>query len=142
MLYAMHYPRQVLRIWGIIPIEVRWIVGFYLIVDLFPVLSSIGGRVDNDAVAHSAHLGGLAFGYLYFHFQWRFERMFGGFKLFGDRSRRAISKGNLKLYEPPDNLDEHVDQILEKISQTGEASLTDQEREILKAASHRYKKRS
>lgn len=144
MLYAIHYPRQVIRIWGIIPIEVRWIVGFYLIVDLFPVLSSIGGRTDNDAVAHSAHLGGLAFGYLYFRFNWRFERMFGGFKLSsGDAaSRRAIAKGNLKLYQPPDNLDEQVDQILEKISQSGEVSLTDEEREVLKAASNRYKKRS
>jgi membrane associated rhomboid family serine protease len=144
MLYAIHYPRQVIRIWGIIPIEVRWIVGFYLIVDLFPVLSSIGGRVDNDAVAHSAHLGGLAFGYLYFKFQWRFERMFGSFRASseGRAARRAIAKGNLKLYQPPDNLDEEVDRILEKISQSGEASLTDEERETLKAASHRYKKRS
>jgi hypothetical protein len=117
-------------------------VGIYLIFDLFPVLSSIGGRIDNDDVAHSAHLGGLAFGYMYFQFQWRFERMFGGFNLSGGGSRKAISKGNLKLYQPPDNLDEQVDLILEKISQTGETSLTDQEREILKAASHRYKKRS
>jgi membrane associated rhomboid family serine protease len=144
MLYAIHYPRQVIRIWGIVPIEVRWIVGLYLIFDLFPVLSSIGGRVNYDNVAHSAHLGGLAFGYLYFRFQWRFERMFSGFKLASDEraARRRISRGNLKLYEPPDNLDERVDQILEKISQSGEASLTDEEREILKAASHRYKKRS
>jgi membrane associated rhomboid family serine protease len=144
MLYAIHYPRQVLRIWGIIPIEVRWIVGFYLIVDLFPVLSSIGGRINFDGVAHSAHLGGLAFGYLYFRFQWRFERMFAGFRLSSDEraARKRISRGSLKLYEPPDNLDERVDQILEKISQSGEASLTDEEREILKAASHRYKKRS
>jgi membrane associated rhomboid family serine protease len=144
MLYAIHYPRQVIRIWGIIPIEVRWIVGFYLIVDLFPVLSSIGGRVDNDAVAHSAHLGGLAFGYLYFKFQWRFERLFAGFRSSSEAraARRAIAKGNLKLYQPPDNLDDEVDRILEKISQSGEASLTDDERETLKAASHRYKKRS
>lgn len=144
MLYAIHYPRQVLRIWGIIPIEVRWIVGFYLIVDLFPVLSSIGGRVNYDDVAHSAHLGGLAFGYCYFRFQWRFERMFSGFKWSSeDRSaKKRIARGNLKLYEPPDNLDEHVDRILEKISVSGEASLTEEEREILKAASHRYKKRS
>jgi membrane associated rhomboid family serine protease len=141
MLYAIHFPRQILRIWGIFPIEVRWIVGLFIIVDLFPVLQSLGGRVNYDNVAHSAHLGGLAFGYLYFRFQWRFERLFAGLRLSDGSARRAISRGNLRLYEPPDNLDAQVDAILEKISQTGEGSLTDQEREILKAASHRYKKR-
>jgi membrane associated rhomboid family serine protease len=142
MLYAVHYPRQVVRIWGIIPIEVRWIVGLFIIIDLFPVLQSLGGRTNGyDNVAHSAHLGGLAFGYLYFRFQWRFERMFS-FRFPEGSSRRSVSRGNLRLYEPPDNLDAQVDAILEKISQTGEASLTDQERDILKAASNRYKKRT
>ena len=145
MLYAIHYPRQVIRIWGILPIEVCWIVGFYVIVDLFPVLRSIGGRMTGDNVAHAAHLGGLAFGYLYFRYQLRLERLFAGFRLPDFSShRRSASRGNLRLYEPPsaEDLDEKVDAILEKISQTGEASLTDQEREILKTASHRYKKRS
>ena len=144
MLYAVHYPRQIIRIWGIIPIEVRWIVGLFIIVDFFPVLQSLGGRMTGDNVAHSAHLGGVAFGYLYFKYQLRLERLFAGFKLPDFSSRRSASRGNLRLYEPPsaEDLDAKVDAILEKISQSGEASLTDQEREILKTASHRYKKRS
>ncbi len=144
MLYAAHYPRQILRIWGIIPIEARWIVAFFVVMDLFPILQSLGGRVSNDNVAHSAHLGGLAFGFLYFKFQWRFERLFSGFKFSSAEgaSRRRAARSNLRLYEPPENLDSQVDAILEKISQTGEASLTDEEREILKTASHRYKKRT
>ena len=144
MLYAVHYPRQIIRIWGIIPIEVRWIVGLFIIVDLFPVLQSLGGRMTGDNVAHSAHLGGVAFGYLYFKYRLRLEWLFGGFKLPDFSSRRSASRGNLRLYEPPsaEDLDAKVDAILEKISQSGEASLTDQEREILKTASHRYKKRS
>ena len=142
MLYAIHYPRQIIRIWGIIPIEVRWIVGIFIIVDLFPVLQSLGGRMTGDNVAHSAHLGGLAFGYLYFKFQLRFERLFSGFRLPDMSSKRSVSRGNLRLYEPPDNFDAAVDEILQKISKEGEASLSDQEREILKTASQRYKKRS
>ena len=142
MLYAIHYPRQVVRIWGIIPIEVRWIVGLFIIIDLFPVLRSLGGRVDQmDNVAHSAHLGGVMFAYLYFKLQWRFERLSLGFRLPEWFSRRA-PRGNLRLYEPPDKLDEQVDAILEKISHSGESSLTDQEREVLKAASNRYKRRT
>ena len=145
MLFAIHYPRHTLYIMGIIPIEARWIVAIYLVVDLYPVLLALGGDRVGDGVAHTAHLGGLAFGYLYYKFQWRFERMFGNFKLpemksSGGRSGR-VSRGNLKLYEPPENIDAKVDEILEKISRSGEASLTDQEREVLKAASRRYKKR-
>ncbi len=146
MLYAIHYPRQIIRIWGIIPIEVRWIVGFYLIYDLYPVLKALGGDSPGDHVAHAAHLGGLAFGYAYFKYQLQLERLFRGLKVpnFASREPRPMSRGNLRLYEPPsaEDLDNQVDAILEKISQTGEASLTDQEREILKAASNRYKKRS
>jgi membrane associated rhomboid family serine protease len=142
MLYAIHYPRQIIRIWGIIPIEVRWIVGLFIIVDLFPVLRVLGGRINHDSVAHSAHLGGVLFAYFYFKSQWRFEALFSGFNLSEGRSRRAIARGNLRLYEPPNNQDEQVDAIQEKNSQSGEASLTDQEREVLKAASHRYKKRT
>ncbi len=144
MLYAVHYPRQIVRIWGIIPVEVRWIVGIFVVVDAFPVLKALGGGDVTGNVAHSAHLGGLAFGYLYFKFQIRFEHFFGGFKMPSLSSGR--SQGDLRIYEPPDpnseTLDEQVDAILEKISQTGEASLTDQEREVLKAASQKYKRRS
>lgn len=145
MLFAIHYPRHTIYIMGIIPIEARWIVAIYLVVDLYPVLLSLGGDVVGDGVAHSAHLGGLAFGYLYYKFQWRFDRFFGNFKLpemksSGGRSG-PVSRGNLKLYEPPENIDAKVDEILEKISRSGEASLTDQERELLKTASQRYKKR-
>lgn len=141
MLYAIHYPRQIIRIWGIIPIEVRWIVGIFIIVDLFPVLQSLGGRVVGDNVAHSAHLGGLAFGYLYYKFQLRFDRFFGNFRLPEMSSKRPVSRGNLRLYEPPENFDKAVDEILEKISKEGESSLSEQERELLKAASQKYKKR-
>lgn len=143
MLFAIHYPRHCLYIMGIIPIEARWIVAIYLIFDLYPVLLSLGGGHVGDEVAHSAHLGGLAFGYLYFKFQWRFERFFSNFKLpeMSGRKSGPRSRGNLKLYQPPENIDDKVDEILEKISRSGESSLTDQERDVLKAASQRYKKR-
>lgn len=144
MLFAIHYPRHCIYIMGIIPIEARWIVAIYLVVDLYPVLLALGGDTVGDNVAHSAHLGGLAFGYLYYKFQWRFERLFGNFKvpdLSSGRKSGPVSRGNLKLYEPPENMDAQVDAILEKISRSGESSLTDQEREVLKAASQRYKKR-
>jgi hypothetical protein len=41
--------------------------------------------------------------------------------------------------EAPQNFDTKVDAILDKIHAQGEASLTDQERDILRKASERYK---
>ena len=54
---------------------------------------------------------------------------------------------NVRLYSPPEeaapthDLKMRVDEILAKISALGESSLTDSEREILKEASRRFKKR-
>ncbi|MCA9067538.1 MAG: rhomboid family intramembrane serine protease [Planctomycetaceae bacterium] len=144
MLFAIHYPRHCLYIMGIIPVEARWIVVFYLIFDLHPVLLALGGGEVGGDVAHAAHLGGLAFGFLYYKLHWRFDGLFRDVKLpqmSSGGNSGSRSRGNLKLYEPPENIDSKVDEILEKISRSGEGSLTDQEREVLKAASQRYKKR-
>jgi hypothetical protein len=102
-------------------------------------------------VAHAAHLGGLLYGYLYKHFDLRFSRLFagGGGSLFRQlaRSRPLGRRTNVRIYAPPDDrakpvdLEKRVDEILAKISAHGEASLTDSEREILKDASRRYKRR-
>ncbi len=72
MLYAMHFPREPIRvIW--FSIEMRWLVLFYLIWDLHPVLLSLAGDRVFTGVASAAHLGGLAFGFIYAKFNWRFE---------------------------------------------------------------------
>ena len=65
MLFAWHFPRHTILVFFVIPVEVRWLVIAYAIYDLFPVLRQIGGDVVGDGVAHSAHLGGLAFGLFY-----------------------------------------------------------------------------
>lgn len=137
MLFAIHYPRHLIYIMGIIPIETRWIALLYVIFSAFPVLSAIGGNPQPGSVAHAAHLGGLAFGFIYFHYQLRLSRTFDGIAL--PRWERKPRAKHLKLYTPPSNrLDDQVDAILDKINREGEASLTDEEREILKEASRKY----
>jgi membrane associated rhomboid family serine protease len=151
MVYAMYYPRQVIYIMFLIPVELRWIVLFYVIVDLHPVLLALGGVDSRDGVAHAAHLGGLLYGFLYKRHDLRFSELFKGW----ERSARpgAVKRmfrrrpANVQLYEPPTeaerdtNLDRRVDEILAKISAEGEASLTDEERTLLKEASRRYKQK-
>jgi hypothetical protein len=75
----------------------------------------------------------------------RLSDFFSGFKL--PRFDRVVGpKSKIRIYKPleserEEGLDAQVDAILEKISRTGESSLSDREREILKAASQRYKNR-
>ena len=146
MVYAMHFPRQRIYIWGIIPIEIRWLVAAYVVFDLLPVLRMLSdGPGAADGVAHAAHLGGLAFGFLYKKQDWRLSGLLAGWKR--PRFRRVVGpRSKVRLYNPPqrepkESFDAQVDAVLEKISKTGEASLDDRERDILKAASQRYKNR-
>lgn len=140
-LTAMCYPRMTVLLMFIIPVELRWVAVLYALLDVFGVINP-----GTDNVAHVAHLGGAAFGVAYKYWGWNltagFNTRWNKFKL----NRSARSK-NLRVYSEPDTkisnarLDEQVDMVLEKISREGEASLTDQERALLKDASNKYKKR-
>lgn len=137
-LAAMHYPRVKLLLFGVFPIEMRWLLAGFVAMDLFPILT---GRSTVTQVAHSAHLGGLLFGFLYFRWDMRLTRWWDNFA--GRFARKRRSR-NLKIFAPatpPESgLDEQVDRILEKIHREGEASLTARERNILTQASRQLRK--
>jgi hypothetical protein len=142
MLYACYYPRQTIRIMFIIPVEIRWLVLFYVIYDLHPVLLALAGDRMYTGIAHAAHLGGLAFGFAYWKQQWRLEPLLERFPRFR-KSVRAWRSG-LKVVRPPERqntADDEVDRILAKISDQGVDSLTDKEKRALERASQRYRQR-
>jgi membrane associated rhomboid family serine protease len=155
MLYAIHYPRHIIYMLWIIPVEVRWLVAIYVIYDLHPILLAIGGFKMFTGVAHAAHLGGLAFGFAYWKwsiqlsplFEWlRFPR-WGQF--FGPRRKLRVyqppAEGlteELSVVAPHEDPDARVDEILRKLHEQGTESLTDEERQTLQAASRRYQKRN
>lgn len=139
-LTAAVYPRMTVLLMFVLPVQLRFIAIGYAAIDLLGALNPGASKV-----AHVAHLGGAAFGYAYKHFNWRFsgllDSLSGRFKRKVPRSRAKV-----KLYRPtdpppPQNLEREVDEILEKISKEGEASLTEKEREILAEASRQYRKR-
>jgi membrane associated rhomboid family serine protease len=155
MLYAIHYPRTVIYIMMIIPLEVRWLVALYVIFDLHPVLLALAGDRMFTGVAHAAHLGGLAFGYVYWKFNWRLEPLVASLRR-PNWSRMTASRRGIRVYHPEhepererepepepqiDPSDAAVDDILRKIREHGESSLTQLERQTLIAASERYKNR-
>jgi len=151
MVCAMYYPTMKIIFMFVLPIELRWLVALYVVFDTYPLLSELGGRHVLDQVAHATHLGGLLYGYLYKRFDLRYTRLLAGWswpqlkRLARTAARRKPD--SVRIYEPPEDrvptpeLSRRVDEILAKISAEGESSLTDSERDLLKEASRRYKKR-
>ena len=142
--FIWYYPRQTVLIYGILPVP-AWALG---VVYLFSDLQGAGNRASN--VAHVAHLAGAAFGIFY---AWRGlsldglteapARWWSGLKRHRLRIVRPDDEADGRLPddrdEPP--LDQEVDRILEKIARSGEASLTQAERDTLTRASRRLKNR-
>ncbi len=154
VLSAMYNPRQTILLFFLIPIPIWFFVVFMVAQDAFSLL----GRVDRG-VAVSAHLGGAAFGFLYYRFHWRLTDWLPS--LSGLRTRRV--RPRLRLYQeeegepspagvaarrpapqasPADEqLEAQMDAILEKIPRVGMEGLTPHERELLLRASEAIKRR-
>jgi hypothetical protein len=143
--FIWYYPRQTILIYGVFPVP-AWALG------LLYLASDIGGLGDHTShVAHVAHLSGALFGLLYAWRGWSLEGMSAGpiaavTQWFSRRPRmRVVSPDDDRptAARPGDDpeLDEEVDRILEKISRSGEASLTAAERNTLTRASQRLKQR-
>lgn len=141
MLFAMYYPRMKLYLFGIIPIQAQWLLLALVAYDtlgflgLAPSIFAGGGTT----VGHAAHLGGLAFGFLYFQGSMNLTGWWD--KLAGRRPEprpRERSVG-LRVYNPgfqPDvSYADRVDDVLDKISRQGKESLTPRELRILNQAS-------
>ena len=124
VLAAIYTPgRQVLLFW-FIPVPIRWLVAFYILVDAYTLAS---GMETGTAIA--AHLGGALFGYL--------------FHLWSTRETKAARRDAGSRVSPTDaRADARVDAVLEKISREGMGSLTLEERKILEEASRRKQSRS
>ena len=144
-LVALHYPRQKVLLMGIIPIEFRWLLAAFVAIDTLPMINQVAAwwqhKPTDSEVANSAHIGGLIFGFLYFRWNMRITRWWDQFAgRIATRRRRGKLRVFTEVPEPESNLSSQVDDILEKISREGEASLTSRERNILAQASKQYRK--
>jgi hypothetical protein len=144
--FAMNWPEMPIYIWGIFPIQARILV---LILALFSLLSAFSGSQSN--IAHFAHLGGFAAGFLYL----KFDRPGGAlrrFKKLSAKRRMTVVPGArektparpaTRPTEPratdanEARLLDELDRVLEKISTDGMSSLTPAERRLLDDVSRR-----
>jgi membrane associated rhomboid family serine protease len=136
MLYTMHFPEQEIRVCWLFPLQMRWVMAFYLIYDLHPILLAMAGDRIFTGIGHAAHLGGLAFGFLYARHSWRL-----GSLLSWTPSLKWTRRPRLRLVTPTEPKRPRLDELLQKISESGQASLAEEERMILKNASEELKSR-
>ena len=153
--FAMMYWNRELTLLIMFILPVRMKAKFILI-----ALAVIGvlGIISNDSgIAHGAHLGGMIWGVLYILLFVQGGTMSGAPPLWNrirerqssgksrhrevvttDGGVRAYSKGDLSTNYPEEDLiKEKIDPILDKISEEGLDSLTDEEREILEKVRER-----
>jgi membrane associated rhomboid family serine protease len=124
--YAWFWPRDQIMIYGIIPIQARVLVIIYTIMSLV----GLGGGSNT---AHFAHLGGLAGAFVYL--KWISTHQ--GAKKFRAKVAPKVPDQafvNLKRVDPASvhevNRDE-LNRVLDKVSKSGLASLTVDERRFL-----------
>lgn len=147
MLYTVHFPTETICIFWFFPIQMRWLMALYVIWDLHPVLLTLAGDQLFTGIGHAAHLGGLAFGFVYGWYGLRIDRIWDRIPSMNMKWKR---NAHLRLYDaatPDRHLEtdtdkRRLDDVLEKISISGQDSLNEEERSILRAASERLKNRT
>ena len=133
--YAVFWPRQQLLFWGVLPVEMWMLAAGYVLIDVVGF---------GPSVAHFAHLGGAATGFLYLKvMEMRSPARAFKKKVAGPRTSRSPVVGGIGNGDPlkrwreirlddlhPINRDEVV-RLLKKAQQHGTRSLTNEERATL-----------
>ncbi|QDT37840.1 rhomboid family protein [Stratiformator vulcanicus] len=144
-LYALHFPRQKILLFFIIPIEIRWLVGLFVAGNVLAALFELSSPDGIANVVPIASLASVGFAFLYQRSGWRIS---DGLPR-GIPIPRFKRQPKLRVHDPEhaaereaeDDLESKVDAALAKISEQGEASLTKSERKLLEEASRRYRQK-
>lgn len=142
--FAYFWPREKIFIYGILPIESRWLVGIMAVAALY---SGISG--SNSGTAHFAHLGGFVAGYAYL--RWRKHKYLKQWtpmstpKAAMEKSARRVDDATAKRRWESIRLEElhelnrdEVERLLMKVKESGTGSLTPDERAALDRFSARH----
>jgi membrane associated rhomboid family serine protease len=154
VLFALHFPNRTVLLFFIIPVPVIVLVTIYVVIDALGVL----GARPGENIGFAAHLGGAAFGFLYYKFHWRITNLLPSnwsFNLGRARPKLRVYRAEPQRepYREPvpaatparpesdRNLELELDAVLEKVARQGKSSLTEREHQILMRASEIYRNR-
>lgn len=145
-LYATHFPRQEIYIFGLISVQMRWLVAIYSLFAVYPSLIAIQAGDGIGALASASVVMSVVFALVYR----RYDLHLSAWTSAIDPSawkrawRNRMARRRLKVFQPVDDtaaLGAKVDAILAKIHEHGSESLTPAERDVLARASEKYKNR-
>ncbi len=146
--FAMNWPDAPIYIWGIFPIKAKWLILIFVGISLFSAFG--GGAGGGGGIAHFAHLGGFAAGFLYLKLDRHRPGPLARLRKLFTRPRLTVVHGEPQVRPPvremrrPRSQEEErmlddVDRVLDKISHEGMASLTPEERRLLDDVSRRFR---
>jgi membrane associated rhomboid family serine protease len=161
VLYALHFPRRNLLLFFVLPMPVWIFVAFQVVQDTFLFMGDMqplmfpGAEPLKSRVAVSVHLGGALFALLYHQFHWRLtgfwprlrawkaQRSRPRLRVFREEEERTPEQvpAGPAAHDVDEQLEAKLDAVLEKVARSGQASLTESERQILLRASEIYKRR-
>lgn len=135
--FAYFWPRDRIYIWGILPIEARWLVGILAAMALYSGFSGAGA-----GVAHFAHLGGFVAGYGFL--RWQRKKYFQQWKpmdtpksQLAKVAKRSSDGASLRRWESirfevmHELNREEAQRLLAKAKALGVGTLTHEERALL-----------
>lgn len=132
--FARYWPRERLYIWGILPVEARWLVVGLALLSLYSGFAGAGGRI-----AHFAHLGGFVGGWAYL--RWRERRIkarrpgpYGApvrKRVPGQARREEERWRSIRLDALHEVNRAEVERILRKLDERGPRSITPTERAFM-----------
>ena len=143
--FGMMYPDRPIFVYFLLPIRARYFVMIYMALEIYAGVSS-----TSDGVAHFAHLGGAAVGFVYILWD---QKRFPFQELLSRQRERYVptekvneysgaNQGRIydaKYYDLRDRDEKisqaRIDEILDKISQSGYQSLSESEKKLLFDAS-------
>lgn len=129
--FAWFWPRQQILLFGIAPVEARWLIVAYT------VMSLLGAAGNSGGIAHFAHLGGFVGAWLYL--RWVAGRPAAAQKAWRDKLAPKVASSEpalerWKKIDPamlhPVNREEY-DRVMAKLTASGPTSLTGGEKEFL-----------
>lgn len=146
--FAWYWPNAPIYLWGIFPIRAKWLIGGLFALTFFSAFSDAGG-----GIAHFAHLGGLLAGIVYLKIDGALPAAFDRLGASPPVERVAVVRkgpvrehsvgkkvresAGIRSARREEELLDEVDRILDKISASGMAALTEEERRVLDEVSRR-----
>ena len=139
VLFCFFFPHQKVLFMMFIPMP-AWVLGIFLVgSDLWGAIV----RPEGSSIAFGVHLVGAAYAFVYYKTRWDMSRLAPG--NWGGAASLLKRKPKLRVHQPDQDTDDQLareaDEVLRKLHEQGEASLSPRERRILEDYSRRVKQR-